>query len=130
MPTVEILDGPQEWAGAVFESPQDMVADEIGLIHPRWRGTPVGIGWAALYGYRKVEVARDRHRYRYTGPWGARPRHLYDGVEDLTGWDILVVQKELHSEDRRKLWGSPVRVYAAPPGTPRPDPHCAPEAQG
>jgi hypothetical protein len=51
-------------------------------------------------------------------------------VEDLTGWDVLVVQKELHSEDRRKLWGSPVRVYAAPPGTPRPDPDRAPEEQG
>lgn len=38
MPLVEILDGPSEWAGAVFESPEDMVADEIGLTHPRWRG--------------------------------------------------------------------------------------------
>jgi hypothetical protein len=27
---VEILDGPPEWAGAVFESPEDMVASEIG----------------------------------------------------------------------------------------------------
>jgi hypothetical protein len=43
---------------------------------------------------------------------------------------VLVVQQELESEDRRKLWGSPVRVYAAPPGTPRPDPARAPEAQG
>jgi hypothetical protein len=33
-------------------------------------------------------------------------------------WNVLVVQKELNSDDRRKLWGSPVRVYAAPPGTP------------
>jgi hypothetical protein len=107
-----------------------MVADEIGLIHPRWRGTPVGISWGALYAYRKVQVAGDRHRYRYVGPFGARPRRLYDGVEDLTGWDVLVVQKELHSEHRRKLWGSPVRVYAAPPGTPRPNPGPAPEEQG
>jgi hypothetical protein len=30
MPMVEILDGPPEWAGAVFESPEDMVASEIG----------------------------------------------------------------------------------------------------
>jgi hypothetical protein len=51
-------------------------------------------------------------------------------MEDLTGWDVLVVQKELESEDRRKLWGSPVRVYAAPPGTPRPDPARSPEEQG
>jgi hypothetical protein len=66
---------------------------------------------------------------------GTRPRRLYHGhgVEDLTGWDVLVVQmvqKELHSDDRRKLWGSPVRVYAAPPGTPRPGPDRAPEEQG
>jgi hypothetical protein len=38
--------------------------------------------------------------------------------------------KELESEDRRKLWGSPVRVYAAPPGTPRPHPARLPEEQG
>jgi hypothetical protein len=130
MPLVEILDGPPEWAGVVYESPEDMVADEIGLIHPCWRGTPLWAGWGALYAYRKVEVVGDRHRYRYVGPYGARPRRLYDGVEDLTGWDVLVVQKELHSEDRRKLWGSPARVYAAPPGTPRPDPARAPEEQG
>jgi hypothetical protein len=130
MPLVEILDGPQEWAGVIYETDEDMVADEIGMIHPRWRGTPVGIDWGALYGYRKVEVAGDRHRYRYVGPFGARPRRLYDGIENLTGWDVLVVQKELHSEDRRKLWGSPVRVYAAPPGTTRPDPARAPEEQG
>jgi hypothetical protein len=75
-------------------------------------------------------VAADRHRYRYVGPFGARPRRLYDGMEDLTGWDVLVVQQELHSDDRRKLWGSPVRVYAAPPGVPRPDPDRPPEEQG
>ena len=61
---------------------------------------------------------------------GTRPRRLYHGVEDLTGWDVLVVQQELHSDDRRKLWGSPVRVYAAPPGIPRPDPARGPEEQG
>ena len=127
---VEILDGPPEWAGVVYESPEDMVADEIGKTHPRWVGTPVWVGLGALYAYQKVEVAGDRHRYRYVGPWGARPHRLYDGMEDLTGWDVLVVQKELHSEDRRKLWGSPVRTYAAPPGTPRPDPARAPEEQG
>jgi hypothetical protein len=77
-----------------------------------------------------VEVAGDRHRYRYQGPWGARRHRRHDGTEDLTGWDVLVVQKELESEDRRKLWGSPVRVYAAPPGTPLPDPDRAPEEQG
>jgi hypothetical protein len=130
MPLVEILNGPPEWSGVIYESPEDMVADEIGLIHPRWRGTPVWVGWGALYAYRKAEVAGDRHRYRYVGPFGARPRRLYDGVEDLTGWDVLVVQQELHSEDRRKLWVSPVRVYAAPPGTPRPDPARPPEEQG
>jgi hypothetical protein len=130
MPMVEILDGPPEWAGVVYESPEDMVADEIGKTHPRWVGTPVWVGGGALYAYRKVEVAGDRHRYRYQGPWGARRRRLYHGVEDLTGWDVLVVQQELHSDDRRKLWGSPVRVFAAPPGTPRPDPVRAPEEQG
>jgi hypothetical protein len=86
MPWVEILDGPREWAGTQFESPEEDMAEEIGLIHPRWRGTPVGLGWGALYAYRKVEVAGERHRYRYAGPSGARPRRLYDGVEDLTGW--------------------------------------------
>ena len=132
MPLVEILDGPPppEWAGVVYESPEDMVTDEIGLIHPRWWGTPLWVGWGALYAYRKVEVADDRHRYCYVGPAGARPRRLHDGVEDLTGWDVLVVQQELHSEDRRKLWGSPVRVYAAPPGSPGPDPARSPEEQG
>ena len=118
MPLVEILDGPPEWAGTVYETDEDMVAKEIGLIHPRWRGTPVGIGWSALYAYRKVEVVGERHRYRYQGPWGARRHRWHDGVEDLSGWDVLVVQKELGSDDRRKLWGSPIRVYAAPPGTP------------
>ena len=130
MPLVEILDGPPEWAGTVYETDEDMVAEEIGLTHPRWRGTPVGIGWSALYAYRKVEVVGDRHRYRYQGPWGARRHRWHDGVEDLTGWDVLVVQKELGSDDRRKLWGSPVRVYAAPPGIPRPDPARPPEEQG
>jgi hypothetical protein len=130
MPTAEILDGPPEWARRQFESPEEDLADEIGLTHPRWRGTPVWVESGALYAYRKVEVVSDRHRYRYVGPFGARPRRLYDGVEDLTGWDVLVVQKELESEDPRKLWGSPVRVYAAPPGTPRPDPARAPEEQG
>jgi hypothetical protein len=51
-------------------------------------------------------------------------------MEDLTGWDVLVVQNELGSGDRRKLWGSPIRTYAAPPGTPRPDPARPPEEQG
>ena len=127
---VEILDGPPEWAGTQFESPEEDMAEEIGMSHPGWRGTPVGISWSALYAYRKVEVVGDRHRYRYQGPWGARPRRLHDGVEDLTGWDVLVVQLELGSGDRRKLWGSPIRVYAAPLGTPRPDPARPPEAQG
>jgi hypothetical protein len=130
MPMVEILDGPPEWAGTQFEGPEEDMAEEIGMSHPGWRGTPVGIRWSALYAYRKVEVVGDRHRYRYQGPWGARSRRLHDGMEDLTGWDVLVVQKELGSADRRKLWGSPVRVYAAPPGTPRPDPARPPEAQG
>jgi hypothetical protein len=132
MPWVEILDGPPEWAGSQFEGPEGDMAEEIGLTHPRWRGTPVRVAGGALYAYRKVEVAGDRHRYRYVGPFGigTRPRRLYHGVEDLTGWDVLVVQKELHSEDRRKLWGSPVRVYAAPPGIPRPDPARGPEEQG
>jgi hypothetical protein len=132
MAWAEILDGPPEWAGTQFESPEVDLADEIGPSHPRWRGTPVGVGPGALYAYRKVEVAGDRHRYRYVGPFGmgTRPRRLYHGVEDLTGWDVLVVQKELHADDRRKLWGSPVRVYAAPPGTPRPGPDRAPEEQG
>jgi hypothetical protein len=85
-----------------------------------------GCRWSS----RKVEVAGDRHRYRYVGPFGARPRRLYDGMEDLTGWDVLVVQQELHSDDRRKLWVCPVRVYAAPPGVPRPDPDRPPEEQG
>jgi hypothetical protein len=132
MPLVEILDGPPEWAGAVYETDEDMVADEIGMTHPRWVGTPVWVGSGALYAYRKVEVVGDRHRYRYQGPWGARPHRRHDGIEDLTGWDVLVIQPELESDDRRKLWGSPVRVYAAPPGTPRPDPDPArpPEDQG
>jgi hypothetical protein len=50
----------------VFESPEDMVADEIGLTHPRWRGTP--LGHRTLYAYGKVEIVGDRHRYRYQGP--------------------------------------------------------------
>jgi hypothetical protein len=66
MPTVEILDGPQEWAGAVFES-EDVDA-EFGLPHPRWKGTPLAS--RGLYAYRKVETIGDRHRYRYQGPWG------------------------------------------------------------
>jgi hypothetical protein len=48
----------------------------------------------------------------------------------LTGWDVLVVQKELGSGDRRMLWGSPIQVYAAPPGTSRPVPGRPPEDQG
>ena len=105
MAWAEILDGPPEWAGTQFESPEVDLADEIGLTHPRWRGTSVGVRPGALYAYQKVEVAGDRHRYRYVGPFGmgTRPRRLYHGVEDLTGWDVLVVQQELHSDDRRKL---------------------------
>ena len=38
---VEILDGPPEWAGVAYETDEDMVASEIGLSHPSWRGTPV-----------------------------------------------------------------------------------------
>ena len=100
-----------------------MLASEIGLTHPRWRGTPLSRG---LYAYRKVETVGDRHRYRYEGPWGLGRRR----GEDLTGWDVLVVQKELDSDDPHKLWGSPARVYAAPPGIPRPDPARPPEDQG
>jgi hypothetical protein len=129
MPLVEILDGPPEWAGVAYETDEDMVASEIGLSHPRWRGTPVRVRWGALYAYKKVEVVGDRHRYRYQGPWPQWRRRLGMG-EDLTGWDVLVVQQELDSDDPRKLWGSPVRVFAAPPGTPRPDPARLPEEQG
>jgi hypothetical protein len=129
MPLVELLDGPLEWAGAEFESPEDMVAEEIGLTHPRWRGTPLG-SQRTLYAYRKVETVGDRHRYRYQGPYGARRHRHRRGVEDLTGWDVLVLQGELESDDRRRFWGSPVRVYAAPPGTARPDSARAPEEQG
>jgi hypothetical protein len=121
MPTVEILDGPQEWAGAVFES-EDVDA-EFGLPHPRWKGTPLAS--RGLYAYRKVETIGDRHRYRYQGPWGTWRHH----GEDLSGWDVLVAQEELESDDPRKLWGSPVRVYAAPPGTARPDPARPPDEQ-
>jgi hypothetical protein len=130
MALVEILDGPPEWAGTVHEDPEDDHPSEIGLTHPRWRGTPLG-SQRALYAYRKVEVVGDRHRYRYLGPWaavtrrGRRPRG-----EDLSGWDVLVVQEELESDDPRKLWGSPVLVYTAPLGTPRPDSARPPEEQG
>jgi hypothetical protein len=55
----------------------------------RTGGTPLWVGGGALYAYRKLEVVGGRHRPRYQGPWGARPRRLDDGVEDLTGWDVL-----------------------------------------
>ena len=48
MPFAEILDGPPEWAGTQFESPEEDMAEEIGLIHPRWRGTPVWVSWSAV----------------------------------------------------------------------------------
>jgi len=35
-PLVEILDCPPEWARGGVRKPEDIVADEIGLIHPRW----------------------------------------------------------------------------------------------
>jgi hypothetical protein len=57
----------------------------------------------------------------------APPSRPWRGPDRL---DVLVVQKELHSDDPRRLWGSPVRVYAAPPGIPRPDPGRPPEEQG
>lgn len=79
-----------------------------------------------LYGYRTVETIGDRHCYRYQGPWGWRRRP----GEDLQGWDVLVVQEGLESDDPRTLWGRPARVYAAPPGTARPDPARPPEEQG
>jgi hypothetical protein len=72
MAWAEILDGPPECAGMQFESPEVDLASEIGLTHPRWRGTPRA-SYRALYTYRKVEVAGDRHRYRYAGAFGARP---------------------------------------------------------
>jgi hypothetical protein len=111
----------------VFET--DDEGAEFGLPHPRWVRTPVDQPRAALYAYRRVEVVGDRHRYRYLGPWPPH-RGRRDPRPDLTGWDVLVVQRELHSDDRRKLWGSPIRVYAAPPGVPRPDPARPPEEQG
>ena len=130
MPTVEILDGPPEWAGTVHESPAQDNTSLIGLSHPRWRGTPLA-SQRALYAYGKVEVVGDRHRYRYLGPWAAVTRAARRSPgEDLTGWDVLVVQQELESDDPRKLWGSPIQVYVAPPGTPRPDPARPPEEQG
>jgi hypothetical protein len=43
MPFAETLDGPPEWAGTHFENPGEDLADEIGLIHPRWRGIPVWV---------------------------------------------------------------------------------------
>jgi hypothetical protein len=130
MPFVEILDGPPEWAGTVHETDDDDLV-EFGLPHPRWVRTPVDQPRAALYAYRKVEVIGDRHRYRYLGPWPPhRGRREHRPGPDLTGWDVLVVQQELHADDRRQLWGSPIRVYAAPPGVPRPDPARPPEQQG
>ena len=57
---VEILDGPPEWAGVAFETDDDMVAEEIGLSHPRWRGTPVLVGGAA----RPAPTRPDRPRRR------------------------------------------------------------------
>jgi hypothetical protein len=77
---VEILDGPLEWAGAVYETDEDMVADEIGMSHPGWSGTPVGIRWSALYAYRKVEVVGDRHRYAIRDPGALGP------AVSTTGW--------------------------------------------
>jgi hypothetical protein len=128
MPFVEILDGPPEWAGTVYETDEDDLV-EFGLPHPRWVRTPVGLPQGALYTYRMVEVVGDRLRYRYLGPWPPHRAGRSLGP-DLTGWDVLVVQQELYSDDRRKLWGSPIRVYAAPPGVPRPDPARPPEEQG
>ena len=52
---VEILDGPPEWAGAVYETDEDMVADEIGMSHPDWRGTRSGSA-----GRRCMPTARGR----------------------------------------------------------------------
>jgi hypothetical protein len=114
MALVEILDGPPEWAGTVYESSEDDNPSEIGKTHPRWHGTPLA-NQRALYAYRKVEVVGDRHRYGYLGPYAAVTRRSRG--EDLSGWDVLVVQKELESGDPRKLWGSSVRMYTAPPGT-------------
>jgi hypothetical protein len=117
MALVEILDGPPEWAGTVYESPEEDNASVIGLTHPRWHGSPLA-SQRGLYAYRKVEVAGDRHRYRYLGPYDAVTRRARRPAgEDLSGWDVLVVQKELESGDPRKLWGSSVRMYTAPPGT-------------
>jgi hypothetical protein len=125
MPTIEILDGPPEWSGAVLPAPDGRARSPMGLCHPRWVGTPLA---RALYEYRWVQTVGDRHRYRYHGPWG-RGYEPEEG-EPLAGWDVVVVQEEPESGDPRKLWGSPVRVYAAPPGTIRPDPARSPEEQG
>jgi len=71
MPVAEILDGPPEWAGTQFESPEEDMAEEIGLIYPRWRGTPV---WVA--GERCMPT--ERLRWRVTGTatamWGTVSR--------------------------------------------------------
>jgi hypothetical protein len=128
MPTIEILDGPPEWSGAVLPASEDMFtsphmdASTIGLSHPRWGNTPLAL--RTLYSYRRVETIGDRHRYRYQGPYGPGESG------ELAGWDVVVVQQELESDDPLKQWGSPVRVYAAPPGTARPDPTRPPEEQG
>jgi hypothetical protein len=34
--------------GVAYESPEDMVADEIGKTHPRWVGSPVSVGGSAV----------------------------------------------------------------------------------
>jgi hypothetical protein len=58
-----------EWAGAVFESPEDMVADEIGLTHPRWREPRWATG-------RCMPMARSRSSVTDTGTATRVPRAL------------------------------------------------------
>jgi hypothetical protein len=65
-------------AGTQFERPEEDMAEEIGMSHPRWVGTRWGLE-GALYGYRRVEVVGDRHRSRYQDP-GRSARRLYDGL--------------------------------------------------
>ena len=80
MPFAEILDGPPEWAGTQFESPEEDMAEEIGLIHPAGDGPRYG--WA---GERCMPT--ERLRWRVTGTatamWG--PETLGRAVS-MTGW--------------------------------------------
>jgi hypothetical protein len=85
------------------ESDEDMVASEIGLSHPRWRGTPVRVRWGALYAMRRwrwsVTATRGPGRSGAARRAAGQKGSLH--VKARSSWESLLDQVKAGPRGRR-----------------------------